>query len=43
MLGIPTPYGVLHVEYNFAFYRLEDNTVFVTEIYNEREDFMKKK
>lgn len=40
LLKIPTPYRVLHVEHNFAFYRIEDDTVFVTDIYNERENFM---
>ena len=40
LIGIPIPYRVLHVEYNYAFYRLEDNTVFVMDIYNERENFM---
>lgn len=42
LLGIPTPYRFLHVEHNYAFYRLEEDTVFVTDIYNEREDFMGK-
>ena len=40
LLGIPTPYRFLHVEHNYAFYRLEEDTVFVTDIYNERENFM---
>lgn len=40
LLGSPTPYRFLHVEHNYAFYRLERNTVFVTDIYNERENFM---
>ena len=40
MLGIPTPYRFLHVEKNYAFYRLDDDTIYVTDIYNEREDFM---
>lgn len=42
LLGIPTSYRFLHVEHNYAFYRLEEDTVFVTDIYNEREDFMGK-
>lgn len=42
MLGIPTPYRFLHVEQNYAFYRLENDTVFVTDIFNEREDFMRR-
>jgi plasmid stabilization system protein ParE len=40
MLGIPTLYRFLHVEHNYAFYRVESDTVYVTDIYNEREDFM---
>lgn len=40
LFGIPTSYRVLHIEQNYAFYRVEENTVFVTEIYNEQEDFM---
>lgn len=40
LLGIPTPYRFLHVHHNYAFYRLEEDIVFVTDIYNEREDFM---
>lgn len=40
LLGIPTPYRFLHVEHNYAFYRLEEDTIFVTDIYNERENFM---
>ena len=40
LLGIPSPYRFLHVEHNYVFYRLEEDTVFVTDIYNEREDFM---
>jgi plasmid stabilization system protein ParE len=40
MIGIRTPYRFLHVEHNYAFYRIENDTVYVTDIYNEREDFM---
>lgn len=40
LLRIPSPYRFLHVEHNYVFYRLEEDTVFVTDIYNEREDFM---
>ena len=40
MLGIPTPYRFLHIEQNYAFYRIENGTIYVTDIYNEREDFM---
>lgn len=40
LLGIPTPYRFLHLQHNYAFYRIENDTVYVTDIYNEREDFM---
>lgn len=40
LLGIPTSYRFLHAEHNYAFYRMENDTVYVTDIYNEREDFM---
>ena len=40
MLGIPTPYRFLHVEQNYAFYRIENDTIYVTDIYHEREDFL---
>lgn len=40
MVGISTPYRFLHVEQNYAFYRIENGTIYVTDIYNEREDFM---
>lgn len=40
MLNIPTSYRFLHVKQNYAFYRIENDTVYVTDIYNEQEDFM---
>ena len=40
LLGISTPYRFLHLQHNYAFYRIENDTVYVTDIYNEREDFM---
>ena len=40
MLGIPSPYYFLHVEHFYAFYRIEEDAIYVTDIYNEREDFL---
>ena len=40
MLEIPSPYYFLHAEHNYVFYRIEQETIFVTDIYHEREDFM---
>ena len=42
MLNIPTDYRFLHVEHNYAFYRIENNVVYVTDIFNEREAFVRK-
>lgn len=40
MLGIPSPYFFLHIEHNYVFYRIDEETIYVTGIYNEHEDFM---
>lgn len=40
VIGIPSPYYFLHTEHNYVFYRIEDETIFVTDIYHERENFM---
>jgi len=40
MLAIPSPYYFRHAEHNYVFYRIEQETIFVTDIYHEREDFM---
>jgi len=42
LLGIPTPYRFLHVGQNYVFYRIESATIYVTDIYNEREDFLRR-
>ena len=39
-LGILTPYRFLYTEQNYVFYRIENDTVYVTDIYHERENFM---
>lgn len=31
---------ILYVQHNYAFYRIEGDVVRITDIYNEREDFM---
>ncbi len=41
-LGIVCPYYFLHVEQNYVFYRISEECILVTDIYNEREDFMRK-
>ena len=40
MLGIPSPYFFLHIEHNYVFYRIDKEIIYVTDIYNEHEDFM---
>jgi len=43
LIGIPCDYRMLYVQHNYAFYRIEGNVVQITDIYNEREDFMWKR
>ena len=40
MLGIPSPYYFLHIKRNYIFYRIDENALYVTDIYDERENFM---
>lgn len=40
MLGIANPYYFIHVEHNYVFYRIANNIIYITDIYNEKEDFM---
>lgn len=40
LIGIPCDYRMLYVQHNYAFYRIEGNVVRITDIFNEREDFM---
>lgn len=40
VIGIPCEYRLLYVEHNYAFYRVETDTIWITDIYNEKEDFM---
>ena len=42
LLGIPTPYRFLRIDHNYAFYRIDHNIIYITDIYNERENFMGK-
>ena len=40
LIGIPCDYRMLYVQHNYAFYRIEENAVRITDIFHEREDFM---
>jgi hypothetical protein len=42
ILGIPSPYYFLHIQYHYIFYRIDRDIIYVTDIYNEREDFLGK-
>ena len=42
LIDFPTSYRFIHTEQNYVFYRIEDNIVYITDIYNEHEDFMQK-
>ena len=42
-IEIPNPYRFLHVSHYYIFYRIDENTsaVKITDIFNEREDFLR--
>lgn len=42
VLGIPSSYYFLHIEYTYIFYRVENNTIYITALYSERENFIQK-
>ena len=42
LIGIPCDYRMLYVQHNYAFYRIEENAVRITDVFHEREDFMRK-
>lgn len=39
-LGIPCDYMMLYTEHNYVFYRITEKTIYVVDIFHEREDFM---
>jgi len=39
---IQNPYYFLHIDKFYIFYRFDEETIFVNEIFNEKEDFMSK-
>lgn len=41
MYGIDTEYRCIFVSHNYIFYRVDNDFIFVVNIYNEREDFMR--
>lgn len=40
VIGVPCDYRFLYVQHNYAFYRVQDDTIWIVDIYNEKEDFM---
>lgn len=42
VLDVPVLYRFLHIEQSYIFYRIDKTTVYITEIFNEREDIMSK-
>lgn len=40
VLGIPCDYRMLYTRHNYAFYQIKDEVIKITDIYNEKEDFM---
>ena len=40
LIGIPCDYRMLYVQHNYAFYRVENDVIRITDIFNEKEDFM---
>ncbi len=40
VLGIPCDYRMLYIRHNYVFYQVEADVIKITDIYNEKEDFM---
>lgn len=40
ILDIKSPYHYLHIAHFYIFYRVDDELIYISDIYNEREDFM---
>lgn len=40
ILGIPCNYRMLYVQHNYVFYQVDADVIKVTDIFNEKEDFM---
>ena len=37
---LPTPYRILRINQNYIFYRIDSDTIYIVDIYNEKENFM---
>lgn len=40
VLGIPCDYRMLYTHHNYVFYQIKADVIKITDIYNEKEDFM---
>lgn len=40
VLGIPCDYRMLYAQHNYVFYQVKADVIKITDIYNEKEDFM---
>lgn len=40
MIGVPCDYHMVYTEHNYAFYRITEETIYIVDIFHEREDFM---
>ena len=40
LIDLSTPYRFLHIGQNYVFYRIESNNIYVTDLFDEREDFL---
>lgn len=42
LYGIETNYRYIFVAHNYIFYRIDEQNIYIVNIYNEREDFIRK-
>lgn len=42
ILGVASPYRFIHVGPNIVFYRVQKDTVYIVELFHEKEDFLRK-
>lgn len=40
ILDLKSPYHYLHIAHYYVFYRIDQEQIYISDIYNEREDFM---
>ncbi len=40
MIGVPCDYRMIYTEHNYVFYKVTEQTIYIVDIFHEREDFM---